>query len=119
MAFQEFAPIGALILLAIAISVLILFLSRLFGPFKPTTRKVAPYESGMRPLGNAVRRMPVRFYLIAVLFIIFDVEVIFFLPWAVILRDLGLYGLAVMGVFAFILIVGLIYEWKKGALEWE
>ena len=63
--------------------------------------------------------MPVKFYLVAVLFIIFDVEVVFFLPWAVQLRDLGIYGLIVMGVFLFILTIGFIYEWKKGAMEWE
>jgi NADH-quinone oxidoreductase subunit A len=73
----------------------------------------------MQPIGPAVRRLPVKFYLVAVLFIIFDVEVVFFLPWAVVLRELGMYGLLTMGVFVFILTVGLIYEWKKGALEWE
>lgn len=119
MTLQEFAPAGAMILFAIAITFLILNLSRIFGPFRPTTRKTAPYESGMKPIGPAVRRLPVKFYLIAVLFILFDIEVIFFMPWAVVFRDLGFYGLAVMGLFFFILTVGLIYEWKKGALEWE
>lgn len=119
MALQEFAPIAAMIVIAIALSLIILVISRIFGPYRPTARKVSPYESGMKPIGPAVRRLPVKFYIVAVLFIIFDVEVIFFLPWAVVLRDLGLYGLAVMGVFIFILTVGLVYEWKKGALEWE
>jgi NADH-quinone oxidoreductase subunit A len=119
MVLQEFAPIAALIILAVLVSFIVVSISRLFGPFKPSTRKAAPYESGMKPIGPANRRMPVKFYLIAVLFIIFDVEVIFFLPWAVILRDIGPYGLIVMGVFTFILTVGFIYEWKKGALEWE
>lgn len=119
MALQEFASIGVLLLIAIGITLLIVMLSYLFGPSKPTERKRAPYESGMKPLGPAVRRIPVKFYLIAVLFIIFDVEVIFFFPWAVIFRDLGVYGLVVMGVFTFILTLGFLYEWKKGALEWE
>lgn len=119
MALQEFAPIAALIVISIILTFIILVISRIFGPYRPTTRKVAPYESGMKPIGVAVRRLPVRFYLVAVLFIIFDVEVVFFLPWAVVLRDLGMYGLLTMGVFVFILTVGLIYEWKKGALEWE
>ncbi|MBA3871927.1 MAG: NADH-quinone oxidoreductase subunit A, partial [Anaerolineae bacterium] len=79
----------------------------------------APYENGMKPIGPANRRMPIKFYLVAVLFIIFDVEVVFFLPWAVQLRDLGIYGLIVMGIFLFILTIGFIYEWKKGAMEWE
>lgn len=119
MALQEFAPIAAMIVIAIALTLIILVISRIFGPYRPTARKIAPYESGMKPIGPAVRRLPIKFYIVAVLFIIFDVEVIFFLPWAVVLRDLGLYGLAVMGVFIFILTVGLVYEWKKGALEWE
>lgn len=119
MALQEFASIGVLILISTALTLLIVVLSWLFGPHKPTERKGAPYESGMEPLGPAVRRIPVKFYLIAVLFIIFDVEVIFFFPWAVIFRDLGVYGLIVMGIFIFILTVGFLYEWKKGALEWE
>lgn len=118
-ALQEFAPIAALIALTILITFIILMISRVFGPHRPTERKVAPYESGMKPIGPGTRRMPVKFYLVAVLFIIFDVEVIFFLPWAVVFRDLGLFGLAVMGLFAFILTIGLVYEWKKGALEWE
>lgn len=119
MALQEFAPISALILIALVIVLIILVISRIFGPHRPTFRKTAPYESGMKPIGPGARRMPVKFYLVAVLFIIFDVEVIFFLPWAVTMRELGLYGLAVMGLFTFILIVGFVYEWQKGALEWE
>ncbi len=119
MALQEFAPISAIVIIAVAVSIIIIFLSRLFGPNKPTTRKIAPYESGMKPLGPGTRQVPVKFYLIAVLFILFDIEVIFFLPWAVTMRGMGWYGLAVMGVFTFVLTVGFLYEWKKGALEWE
>ena len=119
MAFDEFAPIGALLLIAIAVVALITFLSRLFGPFRPTTRKAAPYESGMKPIGPAVRRFPVRFYLIAVLFILFDIEVVFFLPWAVVFRQLGLFALIEMFIFIAILLVGYFYAWRKGALEWE
>lgn len=118
-ALQEFAPIAALLVLAVLIGLVILFISRVFGPYRPTSRKNAPYESGMKPIGPGTRRMPVKFWLVAVLFILFDIEVIFFLPFAVVFRDLGLYGLAVMGVFLLILTIGLLYEWKKGALEWE
>lgn len=118
-ALNEFAPIGALLVVAILVSLLILFISRLFGPYRPTSRKNAPYESGMKPIGPANRRYSVRFYLIAVLFILFDIEVIFFLPWAVVFRDLGLYAFIAMGVFIVVLTIGLIYEWKVGALEWE
>ncbi len=119
MVLQQFAPAGILILLTIGLTFIIMNISRVFGPHNPTTRKTDPYESGMKPIGPAVRRLPVKFYLIGVLFILFDIEVIFFLPWAVVFRDLGFYGLAIMGLFIFILTVGLVYEWKKGALEWE
>ncbi|MDZ4764546.1 MAG: NADH-quinone oxidoreductase subunit A [Chloroflexota bacterium] len=119
MALEQFAPVGALLAIAVAVTILINVLSRLMGPFRPTSRKVAPYESGMKPIGPANRRYSVRFYLVAVLFILFDIEVIFFLPWAVVFRELALYGLVAMGVFVGILTIGLIYEWKVGALEWE
>jgi NADH-quinone oxidoreductase subunit A len=119
MALDTFAPITALLVISVVVTFIILVISRIFGPHRPTTRKRAPYESGMKPIGPAVRRLPVKFYLIAVLFILFDIEVIFFLPWAVVFRDLGIYGLITMGVFVFILTVGLLYEWKSGALEWE
>jgi NADH-quinone oxidoreductase subunit A len=119
MTLQAFAPAGIMLVVALLIALIILMISRIFGPHNPSFRKNAPYESGMKPIGPANRRLPVKYYLVAVLFIIFDVEVIFFLPWAVKMRDLGLYGLIVMGFFTLILIVGFIYEWKKGALEWE
>ena len=116
---SDYAPITALLALVLVMSFAILFMSRIFGPFRPTSRKLAPYESGMQPYGEAIRRIPVRFYRVAVLFILFDIEVIFFLPWAVVFRELRLYGLAVMSVFFFVLMVGFIYEWKLGGLEWD
>lgn len=119
MALQQFAPVLALVVISVLVSLLILFISTIFGPHRPSLRKLAPYESGMRPIGPAVRRLPIKFYLVAVLFILFDIEVIFFLPWAVVFRELAVYGLITMGVFVFILTVGLVYEWKSGALEWE
>jgi len=119
MTLQAFAPIGVMVIVAVIVGLIILMISRVFGPHNPSFRKNAPYESGMKPIGPANRRLPVKFYLVAVLFIIFDVEVIFFLPWAVTMRELGVYGLVVMGFFTLILVVGFIYEWKKGALEWE
>jgi NADH-quinone oxidoreductase subunit A len=83
-----------------------------------------PYESGMNPIGPGTRRAPVRFYLVAVLFILFDIEIIFIIPWAVILKDFvsagdGVFALLEMVVFILILLVGYVYAWKKGALEWE
>ena len=115
----DFLPIAILIILATGLSALIIIIGHLFGPRRPSDRKSTPYESGMRPIGPGRRRMPVRFYRIAVLFILFDIEVIFFLPWAVVYRQLGLFGIIEMFVFILILLVGLIYAWKTGALEWE
>ena len=117
--FLEYIPIAILIILAIGLAVLVVILGHAFGPRRPTPTKSMPYESGMTPIGPGTRRMPVKFYLVAVLFILFDIEVIFFLPWAVVFRRLGLFGLIEMFVFIFILLVGYIYAWKKGALEWE
>lgn len=115
----EFIPITVLFILAAALAVLVIVLGHSFGPRRPTTRKSMPYESGMTPFGPGTRRVRVAFYLIAVDFILFDIEVVFFLPWAVYARQLGLYGLAVLGIFTLLLLVGYVYAWKKGALEWE
>jgi NADH-quinone oxidoreductase subunit A len=117
--FQEYFPLIVLLVVATAVGVIAVALGLLFGPRRPTPMKGLPYESGMLPIGPGTRRMPVRFYLTAVLFILFDIEIVFFLPWAVVFRSLGLFGLAEMGVFVLILLVGLAYAWKKGALEWE
>lgn len=117
--FENFYPIFVLIGISTALAILVALLSRLLGPFRPNKRKLMPYESGVDPIGPAIRRIPVKFYLVAVSFIVFDIEVVFFLPWAVIYRQMGLYALAVMAVFTFILLVGYIYEWKRGGLEWE
>ena len=112
-------PIAVLLLISTAVSFLVVGIGHLFGPRRPSARKLAPYESGMRPIGPAMRRMPVRFYLVAVLFILFDIEVIFFLPWAVTFKALGVLGFVEMIVFIAILLVGYVWLWKKGALEWE
>jgi NADH-quinone oxidoreductase subunit A len=114
-----YIPIAILLIIATGLAGLVVLIGHLFGPKRPTARKSAPYESGMNPIGQGTRRMPVHFYLIAVLFILFDIEVVFFLPWAVIFRRLGLFGLVEMFIFIAILLVGYIYAWKKGALEWE
>jgi NADH-quinone oxidoreductase subunit A len=115
----EYLPIAVLILIATIIAFAAIALGHLFGPHHPTERKSLPYESGMTPFGPGTRRMPVRFYMVAVLFILFDIEVVFFLPWAVVFRKLGLFGIIEMMVFVGILLVGFVYAWKKGALEWE
>ena len=115
----EYIAIATMIFVATLIAAIAIGLGELLGPKKASTVKSEAYESGIVPIGPGTRRMPVRFYLIAVLFILFDIEVIFFLPWAVVFRQLGLFGLAEMGVFILILLVGYIYAWKTGALEWE
>ena len=116
---QDYLPIAVLIALSVFVAIAAILIGTLLGPRRPSSRKLAPYESGMQPIGPGTRRMPVRFYLIAVLFILFDIEVVFFLPWAVVFRQLGLFGLVEMLVFILILLVGYIYAWKKGALEWD
>jgi NADH-quinone oxidoreductase subunit A len=115
----EYLPLATLIILAAGLAVFVVILGHAFGPRRPTTRKSATYESGMTPIGPGSRRIRVAFYLIAVDFILFDVEVVFFLPWAGYARQLGYYGLLVMGLFTVLLLVGFVYAWKKGALEWE
>lgn len=119
MLVEKYLPIGILLLLSILLLIIVVFASGILGPRRPSKKKLAPYESGMTPIGPAVRRLPVHFYLVAVLFILFDVEVIFLLPYAVTVKRLGLYGLIVVGIFVLVLTIGLIYEWKKGGLEWE
>jgi len=120
----EYLAIAVLIILATLVALIAIGLGGLFGPKKKTERKSMPYESGMTPYGEGTRRMPVRFYLIAVLFILFDIEVVFLLPWAIAFREfidngLGFFVFGEMIVFIVILLVGYVYAWKKGALEWE
>ncbi|MEK7682844.1 MAG: NADH-quinone oxidoreductase subunit A [Chloroflexota bacterium] len=116
---SEYLPIVILIVVSTGLAISIVGLGHLFGPRRRSLRKGQPYESGMTPIGPGQRRMPVHFYLIAVLFILFDIEVIFLLPWALVLRQLELAGLIEMLVFILILLAGFVYAWKKGALEWE
>jgi NADH-quinone oxidoreductase subunit A len=115
----EYAAIAAFILVTMLVGAIAIILGMLFGPKKKSEVKSMPYESGMNPIGPGTRRLPVRFYLIAVLFILFDIETVFFLPWAIVFRKLGVFGLVEMAVFIAILLVGYFYAWKKGALEWD
>ena len=114
-----YVAIALMVALATIIALIAIGLGTLFGPKKASEAKSMPYESGMNPYGEGIRRMPIRFYLIAVLFILFDIEVVFFLPWAIVFRQLGVFGLIEMIIFIVILLVGYVYAWKKGALEWE
>ena len=115
----NYLPLLVLLVISTVLAAVVIFISTFLGPHRPTLRKLQPYESGMTPLGPAQRRMPIKFYLVAVMFILFDVEVIFFYPWAVVFRQLGLFGFIEMVIFVAILLVGYVYAWKKGALEWE
>jgi NADH-quinone oxidoreductase subunit A len=116
---MEYLPIFIFFVVAVGFALVTLFLSAIFGKRKITPQKMIPYECGMDPIGEARKRFSVRFYIVAMLFIVFDIEAVFLYPWAVIFRDLKIFGLAEMGVFIAILLVGFVYVWKKGALEWE
>ena len=115
----EYVAIALMVALSTIVALIAIGLGTIFGPKKESAAKSMPYESGMNPYGEGTRRMPIRFYLIAVLFILFDIEVVFFLPWAIVFRQLGLFGLIEMAIFIVVLLVGYLYAWKKGALEWE
>lgn len=115
----SYAPILVLFLVSTGVALAVVGLSSLLGPQKANARKLAPYESGMTPVGPATRRFPVKFYLVAMIFILFDIEIIFFFPYALIFRQLGLFGLLEMGTFVLILLVGYIYILKRGALTWD
>jgi NADH-quinone oxidoreductase subunit A len=114
-----YVAIALMVVLSTLVALIAIGLGTIFGPRKKSEAKSMPYESGMNPYGEGTRRMPVRFYLIAVLFILFDIEVVFFLPWAIVFRELKIFGLIEMIIFIIILLVGYVYAWKKGALEWE
>lgn len=116
--FVRYLPFLIHILLAGGIATAIITLSWLIGQRKPTRAKMEPYESGMEPIGDARGRFSVQFYLVAMLFILFDVEAVFLYPWAVILRELRHFGLWEMSVYIGIVLVGFFYIWKKGVLEW-
>jgi NADH-quinone oxidoreductase subunit A len=113
----DYLPILIMVVLAGLFSLVALILPTLLGPRIPNATKLEAYESGKLPYGDARRKMPISYYRVAMLFLIFDVEVVFFYPWAVVLRQLKLFGLIEMGIFALFLGIGYIYEWKKGGLE--
>jgi len=115
----EYFPVLLFLLVATGIGIALLILGNLFGPKKPVAEKLAPYECGFEAFEDARVRFDVRYYLIAILFIIFDLEIAFVIPWAVVFDKLGGFGLVEMGVFVGLLVLGFIYVWKKGALEWE
>ena len=116
---RAYFPVLMLLGFVVMNALLIIAISALTIRSRPTPVKQQAYESGVPALGDARERFSVRFYLVAILFIVFDLEIAFLFPWAVVLRDIGYFGFVAMLVFLAILVVGFIYEWKKGALEWE
>ena len=116
---QTYFPLALVFGLAGFLAVTLVGLASLLGPRHPSGVKSAPFECGSEPIGSARERFGVKFYLVALLFIVFDVEAVFVYPWAVLLKDLRWVGYVEMAIFAFTLVVGLAYVWKKGALDWE
>lgn len=116
---SEYFPVLLFIAVATVIGIALLVLGNLLGPKKPSAEKFAPYECGFEAFEDARMRFDVRYYLIAILFIIFDLEIAFVIPWAVVFSDLGVFGMVEMGIFITLLALGFLYVWKKGALEWE
>ena len=115
----DYLPIAVMVVLGVGFAAASLFLSRLVSPSKPTPEKLAPYESGIVPEVEPVERFPVKFYLVAMLFVIFDVEIIFLFAWAVRMDEFGWAGIAAVGLFMVLLIETLGYVWKRGALDWN
>jgi len=115
----EYFPILLFILVGCAVGVAPVVLGSLLGPHRPDPEKLSPYECGFEAFEDARMKFDVRYYLVAILFIVFDLEIAFLFPWAVALDSIGVIGLAAMGVFLLVLVVGFIYEWKRGALEWD
>jgi NADH-quinone oxidoreductase subunit A len=110
--------LGVYFLMTIGIAVTMLFLQKLFQPSNPNPVKSMPYESGMPPIGEANQRYTIRYYLIAMLFVVFDIEAVFFYPWAAAFNAIGWYGLIEMVLFIVLLLVAYVYAWRKGALDW-
>jgi len=115
----EYYPVLLFILVGLAVGVGPMVLGKLLGPSRPDPEKLSPYECGFEAFEDARMKFDVRYYLVAILFILFDLEIAFLFPWAVVINDIGLPGFLAMMLFLGILVVGFIYEWKKGALEWE
>jgi len=116
---QLYFPVLLFILVGIGFGLVLLTVGSLLSPNRPDPEKLSPYECGFEAFEDARMKFDVRYYLIAIMFILFDLEIAFLFPWAVVLPDIGIFGFWSMMIFLAILIVGFIYEWKKGALEWE
>lgn len=116
---ENYLPILVFLVIGGVIGAVVIALGFLLGPQRPDSEKLSPYECGFEAFEDARIKFDVRYYLVAILFIIFDLEIAFLFPWAVVLDQIGMVGFVAMAVFLGILVVGFVYEWKKGALEWE
>lgn len=116
---ENYFPVLLFVCVGLAFGVVPVLLGKLVGPNRPDSEKLSPYECGFEAFEDARMRFDVRYYLVAILFILFDLEIAFLFPWAVVLKEIGVFGFVSMMIFLAILVVGFIYEWMKGALEWE
>jgi NADH-quinone oxidoreductase subunit A len=116
---QNYFPVLLFLVIGLLVGVAPLLLGWFAAPNRPDDEKLSPYECGFEAFEDARMKFDVRYYLVAILFILFDLEIAFMFPWAVVLKEIGMFGLAAMLVFLAILTIGFVYEWKKGALEWE
>ena len=116
---ESYLPVLVFIVMAMGIGVAPLAAGFILAPRRPEHEKLTPYECGFEAFEDSRMQFDVRYYLVAILFIIFDLEIAFLFPWAIVLDDIGLFGFGAMAIFIGVLLVGFLYEWKKGALEWE
>lgn len=116
---DSYLPIVLLFVVSAGNAVMMVMMSNMLSPRRPTPQKDMPYESGMIPLGDTRQRFSVKFYMVGIAFIVFDVEVVFLIPWAVHMRELGWSAFVAVTLFVGVLVVGLAYEWKKGGLDWD
>ncbi|MFM1880186.1 MAG: hypothetical protein RLZZ344_420 [Pseudomonadota bacterium] len=119
MSLESYLPVLLFILVGIAVGVGPMLIGKLVGPSRPDSEKLSPYECGFEAFEDARMQFDVRYYLVAILFILFDLEIAFLFPWAVTLHEIGFFGFMAMMIFLAILVLGFIYEWMKGALDWE
>lgn len=115
----EYFPVLLFILIGVGFGFVPMLAGKLVGPSRPDAEKLSPYECGFEAFEDARMKFDVRYYLVAILFILFDLEIAFLFPWAIVLEEIGMFGFVAMMIFLGILVVGFVYEWKKGALDWE
>jgi NADH-quinone oxidoreductase subunit A len=116
---DNYIPVLIFIVIGLGLGAVMIMMGAMLGPHRPDSEKQSPYECGFEAFEDSRMKFDVRYYLVAILFIIFDLEIAFLFPWAVVLDEIGMFGFLAMMVFLGVLVVGFIYEWRKGALEWE